>query len=171
MTNLGSPSLEYQLSYRIYMDICCLNRPFDDLEQERIRLEAEAILWILQRCQNRQWSLVNSNALEFELEKTSNREKVEQVASLLALAQTRINSDEGIEARVEVLIGMGFKFYDALHIAFAEAADVDVMLTTDDRLLRRALRCKGELKVTVENPIMWLTNVIQFTIEEGHDTN
>jgi hypothetical protein len=25
----------------IYLDVCCLNRLFDDLTQERIRLEAE----------------------------------------------------------------------------------------------------------------------------------
>jgi hypothetical protein len=28
--------------YRIYSDVCCLNRPFDDSSQDRIRLEAEA---------------------------------------------------------------------------------------------------------------------------------
>jgi len=159
------------MSSRIYMDVCCLNRPFDDLEQERIRLEAEAILWILQRCQNREWSLVNSDALEFELEKTPNREKAKQVASLLGLAQTRIDSSQVIESRAEALISMGFKLYDALHIAFAEAANVDVMLTTDDRLLRRSLRCKDELRVTVENPVMWLMKVMQSATGEDNDTN
>jgi hypothetical protein len=29
---------------RIYLDACCLNRPFDDQTQERIRLESEAVL-------------------------------------------------------------------------------------------------------------------------------
>lgn len=73
-------------------DVCYLNRPFDDLEQERICLEAEAILGILQQCQDDKWSLVTSNALEFELEKNPDREKAEQVASLLAQAQARIDS-------------------------------------------------------------------------------
>jgi len=68
------------MNYRIYMDVCCLNRPFDDLEQERIRLEAEAILWILQQCQDDKWSLVTSNTLEFELEKNPDQETAEQVA-------------------------------------------------------------------------------------------
>jgi len=39
-------------------------------------------------------------------------EKAEQVASLLALAQTRINSSKLIEARAETLISMGFKLYE-----------------------------------------------------------
>lgn len=29
---------------RIYLDNCCYNRPFDDLRQDRIRIEAEKIL-------------------------------------------------------------------------------------------------------------------------------
>ena len=31
----------------IYLDTCCLNRPFDDQTQDRIRLEAEAVILIL----------------------------------------------------------------------------------------------------------------------------
>ena len=31
---------------RLYLDACCFNRPFDDLSQIRIRLEAEAVEWI-----------------------------------------------------------------------------------------------------------------------------
>jgi hypothetical protein len=28
----------------IYLDLCCVNRPFDDQHQARVRLEAEAVL-------------------------------------------------------------------------------------------------------------------------------
>ena len=31
---------------KIYMDVCCLNRPFDDLSQERVFFETEAVLYI-----------------------------------------------------------------------------------------------------------------------------
>ena len=34
---------------KIYFDTCCLNRPFDDQTQTRIRLEAEAVLAILMK--------------------------------------------------------------------------------------------------------------------------
>ncbi len=114
---------------------------------------------------------MNSKAIEFELEKTSNREKAEQVASLLTLAQTKIDSSDASVARAEALISIGFKLYDALHIAFAEVANVDVMLTTDDRLLRRALKCKVDLRVNVENPVTWFMNVTQLEIGEDNDTN
>jgi hypothetical protein len=36
-------------SYLIYLDVCCLNRPFDDWTQERIRLEGQTILDIFKR--------------------------------------------------------------------------------------------------------------------------
>ena len=31
---------------KVYMDVCCLNRPFDDQSQERIKLESETVLMI-----------------------------------------------------------------------------------------------------------------------------
>ncbi|NCQ83408.1 MAG: type II toxin-antitoxin system VapC family toxin [Microcystis aeruginosa W13-18] len=33
---------------------------------------------------------------------------------------------------------MNCPYFDALHLAFAEAGGADVLLTTDDRLLRKA---------------------------------
>jgi len=36
----------------VYLDVCCLNRPFDDQSQDRIHLESEAVLLILERCQS-----------------------------------------------------------------------------------------------------------------------
>jgi len=52
---------------RIYLDACCLNRPFDNQTQERIRLESEAVLLILNRLQQCQAEWIGSGVLEFEL--------------------------------------------------------------------------------------------------------
>lgn len=124
----------------------------------------------MRRCQNGEWSLVNSDALEFELEKTPNREKAEQVASLLAIAPTKIVSNEAIEKRAESLMSRNFKLYDALHIAFSEVASADVTLTTDDRLLSKALKLKSALRVSVANPVTWLMTIMQAE-GENRDTN
>lgn len=59
------------------------------------------------------------------------------------------------------LIQLGFKLYDALHIAFAEAAEADILLTTDDRLLRKAQVYYDILTVGVNNPVSWLINLLQ----------
>jgi predicted nucleic acid-binding protein len=57
----------------------------------------------------------------------------------------------GIELKM-----LGFGAFDALHLASAEDAEVDVFLTTDDGLLRRAGRHRDEVRVRVENPLTWL---------------
>ncbi|GAB1538778.1 hypothetical protein NUACC21_14420 [Scytonema sp. NUACC21] len=52
----------------IYLDVCCLNRPFDDLTQTRICLEAEAILSILQHCERGEWQLVGSEVIDLDVQ-------------------------------------------------------------------------------------------------------
>jgi hypothetical protein len=45
---------------KIYLDTCCLNRPFDDQNQPRIRLESEAVTLILEKTHQREWEWVGS---------------------------------------------------------------------------------------------------------------
>ena len=52
---------------RIYLDACCLNRPFDDQTQIRIRLEAEAVLMVLTQCGTGDWEWIGSEALGWEI--------------------------------------------------------------------------------------------------------
>ena len=39
----------------VYLDACCLNRPFDDQAQPRVHLESEAVLIILVCFKQREW--------------------------------------------------------------------------------------------------------------------
>jgi hypothetical protein len=48
---------------RIYLDVCCLNRPFDDQTQDRVHLEAEAVILILTHCQAGEWEWISSEAV------------------------------------------------------------------------------------------------------------
>lgn len=50
----------------------------------------------------------------------------------------------------------GFEAADALHIACAEKARADVVLTTDDALVTKAARHAERLGVRVANPLKWL---------------
>ncbi|MBW4476605.1 MAG: PIN domain-containing protein [Tolypothrix brevis GSE-NOS-MK-07-07A] len=144
----------------IYLDVCCLNRPFDDQTQERIRLEAEAVMLILNRCQNSQWHLIGSEAIDVELRRTPDGERKRQMSAWAALALTKINVTELIKSRTIELTNLGFKAFDASHIGCAEVANADVFLTTDDRMLRLAARHSGMLQVRVENPLRWVLEVI-----------
>jgi hypothetical protein len=51
---------------RVYLDNCCLNRPFDDQRQMRVRLEAEATLCIQEHSRRGTLELVWSYMLDFE---------------------------------------------------------------------------------------------------------
>jgi predicted nucleic acid-binding protein len=149
------------------MDVCCLNRPFDDQKQERIHLEAEAVLLILNECRSGNWKLINSNALDAEIGQTPSLAKIRQVRNLLSVARIKVQTSEELEQRVFQLTQLGFGAYDAAHTASAERGRSDVFLTTDDRLLRRANKQTDILRLKVSNPVQWLAQVIQ--AEESND--
>jgi len=136
-----------------------LLRPFDDQKQERIRLEAEAVLLILNNCQKGIWVLIGSEAIDFKISKISDPIKRFKVGSLYAVCKNKIKVDEGIRLRAKELQSFGFKAPDALHIACAEAGKADVLLTTDDDIIK--FGSKRVLKVKVKNePCIWLLEVM-----------
>ena len=47
----------------LYLYSCCYNRPFDDLSQIRVRLEAEAVEWILEESRSERFTIVTSDYL------------------------------------------------------------------------------------------------------------
>lgn len=155
--------------YNIYLDVCCLNRTLDDLEQFRIRMEAEAVTEIIQNCEDGKWILMNSDIIEFEVSQHSDSFKQEQVKSILNLAKIYIKLTENIDLRAEELMKLSFKYHDALHLVFAEAGGADVFLTTDDRLLRKAQQFPDIFQIKVENPTIWLMNILQ-TEEKNDET-
>ncbi|MBW4563184.1 MAG: PIN domain-containing protein [Mojavia pulchra JT2-VF2] len=144
------------MEFSIYLDVCCLNRPFDDQTQERIRLEAEAVRLILTNCQRGEWLLLTSQVIEVELKRTPDSARKDQMRLWTAFATSKIMINEQIESRGSQLAELGFKNYDALHIACAEAGNADIFLTTDDRMLRLAARCRNLLQVRLENPLQWV---------------
>jgi hypothetical protein len=141
---------------RIYLDMCCLNRPFDDQGQDRIRLEAEAVLIVLAAVERGEHEIVSGEALELENDRNPDPTRRERVRDLLSLARVEqpVGTDEA--ARANSLAAMGFGAYDALHIACAEAASADVLLSTDRKLVGRAERLREHLRVSVRNPVLWV---------------
>ena len=140
----------------VYLDCCCFCRLLDDPSQYRVRLETEAVVTILECCDRGEMSLINSDALEFELQRIPNVERREQIFAFLGAAKIFVETTDSIEDRAESLCKLGFTLYDALHLAFAEASDATVFLTTDDRLLKKAISYAGKIKVRVSNPVTWL---------------
>lgn len=68
---------------KIYLDVCCINRPFDDQKQTRIRLESEAILMILDRIRTSEYTWVTSDVFQAEIERIPDVEKRERVSLII----------------------------------------------------------------------------------------
>ncbi len=71
---------------KLYLDVCCLNRPFDDQSQNRVRLEAEAVLSILELAGSGALEIIGSDIIDDELLQMPDNERREKVGLLLALA-------------------------------------------------------------------------------------
>ncbi|HUP21807.1 MAG TPA: PIN domain-containing protein [Thermoanaerobaculia bacterium] len=110
---------------RVYLDICCSRRPFDDQRQPRIREEAAAVAAIMALAETGEIELVRSPALSLVPE---------------------------VEVRAAALVALGFPPLDALHLALAEQAAAAWFLTCDDRLTRLAARHREELRLEVALP-------------------
>jgi hypothetical protein len=65
--------------------------------------------------------------------------------------------DKVIEKRAAELGDLGFKEFDAYHLAAAETAGYDRLVTCDGNFLKAARRNAGKIGVTVTDPI-WLVS-------------
>lgn len=148
-------------NYTIYADVCCLNRPLDDPQQSRIKLEAEAIITILEKCEQREWTLLNSDAIRFEIAKNTNPLKQEQLETIIEISEINLTTTPNIQSFAKNLLDLGFSTYDALHISFAQHYQADIFLTTDDRLLKKAKKHTDLITISIENPVIWLMKILQ----------
>ena len=146
---------------RIYLDVCCLNRPFDDQSQERVRLEGEAVKLVfdLMAKGHHQWA--SSEAVEYEISRHPNERQRANLEVLLETAPDRLVLDQETVALAEWLESEGVPAMDAIHLALAERHGCDILLTTDDTLIRRVRRLARPLRTRVENPARWIAEVLE----------
>ena len=145
---------------RVYLDVCCLNRPFDDQTQARIHLEAEAVMAIVARCETGDWEWISSEIVNLEVKRIPDAERRRRVQMLASHNHRTVILRQSEVDRAKELESWGIGAYDALHLACAEGAEADVFLTTDDRLVRKSATHSEQLRVRVENPLAWVEEVI-----------
>lgn len=136
---------------RVYMDNCCFNRPFDDPSQIRIRLEAEAKLYLQRLATERRLDLVWSYILEYENQANpfEERRRVIQTWKQQAVADQE-ETPKVVEMARELAATRGLKSKDALHVACAVTAGCTWFVSTDDVLLRKLA---GSAPIRAVNPI------------------
>ena len=134
---------------KLYIDTSVYNRPFDDQTQPRIWLETLSLGLILQLVQSGEATLVSSSVLEFENSRNPLPLRREWMERCLSLATEYERIDEAIRDRAREFEKQGVPAIDALHVATAESANVDIFLACDDRLLKKG----KQFKVKLMNPV------------------
>ncbi len=141
---------------KIYLDACVLSRLSDDRTQARVAAEAEAIEQILRMIFLGEVVWSGSQTLQREVSRNPDRDKRNDALALLAYADELPDASEAVKQRAEFLHTLGYGAFDALHLAHAESQGVAVLLTTDDRFMKQAVRGSGKPLVAVMNPVDWL---------------
>lgn len=144
---------------KVYFDVCCLNRPFDDQHQPRVRMESEAVALIFEQIDDGRWRQVSSQIAEIEIAAIADVERRRRVMELLPAPKDRVRLTTAMFDRAEALVKRGFRPADALHVASAEALSADVMLSCDDRICRLGQRNRSHLTIRIANPLQCLQEV------------
>ena len=140
---------------KIYLDTSALNRPFDDRSQVRISLEALAVQSIILLIQERTIDLISSDALAYEVSRNPYPENQTIVREILEYASAYQDFTTLILERGQQLErDNNITQLDALHIACAEAQQVDRFITCDDRLIKR-----------YKNAIIHLCNPVELVLQ------
>ena len=142
--------------YRIYLDNCCYNRPYDDQSDIRIRLESEAKLFIQEQIKDKQIDLVWSTVNSFENNDNPSAEKKEQIIAWRNIANQYCKLNEIILTKAYELESLNLRAKDALHIAAAIYSKCDFFITTDRKILNKKI--KG---MTVVNPIDFVEEYLE----------
>lgn len=133
------------------MDVCALNRPFDELIDFRAKMEAQAVIFIIRRIIDGAYILCKSDIIEYELSQIPMLEKKFMVKKLVELSKETIELNERVTKKAKNIETFGIKSYDALHLAAAISGKCDCFISTDDRLLKKAKKnIKG---IIVFNPL------------------
>jgi len=145
---------------KIYLDTCCYGRPYDDQTQAKVAAETLAVMTAIDTCRIAGYVIIGSVAVTSEVGLIRNAEKRGVIDgfyySTISGNVPLVMSDF---VRAQALEAEGLGDMDALHLAAAEAAGVDVLLTTDVDFLRICAN-KNLSRVRVINPLTFLSGVI-----------
>ena len=95
----------------VYLDACCLNRPFDEQSQVRVCLEAQAVTLVLARVAAGEVALVTSDALAYEVARGRDPDRRARIAEALTAATRSVSVSPQQVMRAEELVRLGIHPY------------------------------------------------------------
>lgn len=144
---------------KIYLDNCCYNRLLDDRSYSQIYFERNSVMLILELIEQSEIQLIGSEMLVKEIADTSDLYKRSVLQMVYGLCSEEIKITPQILDRAEEIRHIsGIKYKDSIHLACAETAKADVLLTTDRKFLNNCNRIKKYTRVL--EPNQWLSEVL-----------
>jgi predicted nucleic acid-binding protein len=103
----------------------------------------------MERVASGRHTLSGSAALIAENEQNRDEKRKAKVRELLKQATEWIPYPSDVDPRVKSLSMLGFRGFDAHHVAAAEAGECDRLVTCDDQFLKVARRAAAKMKVAI----------------------
>ena len=129
--------MDKDLKYRIYLDNCCFNRPYDDQSHLTIYLESEAKLFVQKEILLGKFDLVWSYILDYENSVNPYDDRKTAIAGWRNAAVADVGVTSEIVSSANHIVLKGVKRKDALHLACAITTGCQYFLTTDKKLLNK----------------------------------
>ena len=139
---------------KVYLDNCCLNRPFDDLSIGNNKNEASAKMFIQSLIKYKNIELYYSFVSQAEIEENPFDDIKAAIMDFIETNATAFvgeNRLDEVKAIADKIMSTGIKPKDAAHIACAIFAGCDYFISTDKRLLKYQTN-----KIKLINPIEFM---------------
>ncbi len=124
---------------KIYLDMCCYNRPYDDQTQLKVAMETQSKLYIQALIKESRLELIVSYMLRYECGNNPFEMRRKAIFDFMhqnAHEYVGIEHKAEIETKAAEIMRTGVKFKDACHVAAALYAKCDYFISTDNRLLK-----------------------------------
>lgn len=136
---------------RIYLDMCCYNRPYDDQSNFKVSMETQAKIHIQNLIEEGEYDLIGSYTLDYEVSRNPFEMRRNSIIKFIndhIKGYVGKERAEQIKPIAEELMEYGAKEKDAYHVASAIYANCEYFISTDIRLLKRKTD-----KIKLVNPI------------------
>lgn len=137
----------------VYLDTCCLNRPFDTLSNTSMYQECIAVLKILEMVESKELSFVWSDTLAEENSHHPNETTKTTINQLSKSSVQWLNINAEVERLALQYHLLGFGIKDSFHLAHAKFGCVQYFLTVDKKILNKNTKITD---IEIMNPIDFL---------------
>lgn len=134
----------------IYLDNCCFNRPFDNQDNIKIKIETEAKLNIQHKIKNDIIELAWSYILDFENYNNPFEERKIEIQKWSNISKYYTIENENILNLMNKLVEIGIKPLDSLHLSCAVELKCNYFITVDRGILNKKTLVK---EIIITNPI------------------